>query len=151
MQTLDSVSGLPKCLEFSQPLSCLQYIRLCKHGKRFLLHNCPFVYVIVKTLNFEISRWHLADCIKECDQSVCRSCSTIVFPLSTNQVIVFWRRRCCRPCLSSLMTTATATRMPQICISNEKKQWLRSSGGHQHMKQRINHTLLSISLPIIPK
>lgn len=64
-------------------------------------HLLLFVYVIFETLNFEISRWHLADCIKECDQSVCRSCSTIVFPLSTNQVIVFWRRRCRRTCLSS--------------------------------------------------
>ena len=35
MQTLDFVSGLHNCLEFSQPRRV--YIRLCKHGKRFLL------------------------------------------------------------------------------------------------------------------
>ena len=34
--TLDFVSGLHHCLEFSQPLPGV-YIRLCKHGKRFLL------------------------------------------------------------------------------------------------------------------
>ena len=37
--------------------------------------------------------------------SACRTCSTIIFPLSTNQIIVFWRLRCCgrRLCLSSLI------------------------------------------------
>ena len=53
------------------------------------------VHVVVKTLNLEISRCHLAD------QSVCRTCSTIILPHLTNQVIVFWRGRCrcvARPC-----------------------------------------------------
>ena len=36
MQTLDFVSGLHNCQEFSQPLSCL-YHWLCKNGKHFLL------------------------------------------------------------------------------------------------------------------
>ena len=35
MQTLDFVSGLHNCLEFSQPLSCLYQAR--QHGKHFLL------------------------------------------------------------------------------------------------------------------
>ena len=62
------------------------------------------VHVVAKTLNLEISRYHLADYVKELDLSACRTCSTIIFPHSTNQIIVFWRRRCCcrRPCLSSL-------------------------------------------------
>ena len=42
MQTLDFVSGLHNCLEFSRPLSCLN--RLCKHGKRFLLLKYLDVY-----------------------------------------------------------------------------------------------------------
>ena len=39
MRALDFVSDLQSCLKFSQPLSCLYhvYIRLYKHGKRFLL------------------------------------------------------------------------------------------------------------------
>ena len=41
----DFVSRLHNCLEFSQPLSCLyQAIRLCKHGKRFLLLNFVYIY-----------------------------------------------------------------------------------------------------------
>ena len=26
---------------------------------------------------------------------VCRTCSSIIFPYSTNQIILFWHRRCC--------------------------------------------------------
>ena len=52
------------------------------------------------SLNLEISRCHLADYVKELYQSACRTCSTIIFTHSTNQIIVFWRRRCScrRPC-----------------------------------------------------
>ena len=65
--------------------------------------------VVVKTLNLEISRCHLTDHVKELYKSACRTCSTIIFPHSTNQIIVFWRRhcRCRRPCLSSLMAQHT--------------------------------------------
>ena len=51
------------------------------------------VHVVVKTLNFEISRCHLADYVKELHQSVCRTCSTITFPYSANHIIAFWRDR----------------------------------------------------------
>ena len=65
------------------------------------------VHVVVKTLNLEISRCHLADYVKEFYLSACHTCSTIILPHSTNcnQTSVFWRRRCrCRrPCLSSLL------------------------------------------------
>ena len=58
-------------------------------------------FVVIKTLNLEISRRRLADNVKELYQSACRTCSTIIFPHSTNQIIVFW---CCpRASLSSLM------------------------------------------------
>ena len=39
MQTLNFVSGLHNCLEFSQPLEFL-YHWLCQHRKHFLLLNC---------------------------------------------------------------------------------------------------------------
>ena len=63
------------------------------------------VHIVVKTLNLEISRCHLAGYVKELYQSVCRTCSTIIYPHSINQITVFWRCRCCclRPCLSSLL------------------------------------------------
>ena len=63
------------------------------------------VHVVIKTLNLEISRCHLARYVTELYKSACRTCSTIIFPHSTNQIIVFWRHHCrwCRPCLSSLI------------------------------------------------
>ena len=42
----------------------------------------------------KMSRCHLADYVKQLYLSACRTCSTIVFPHSTNQIIVFWRLRC---------------------------------------------------------
>ena len=64
------------------------------------------VHVAVKTLNLEISRCHLVGYVKELYSSACRTCSTIIFPHSTNHIIVFWRRRrrCRHTCLSSLMS-----------------------------------------------
>ena len=47
------------------------------------------VHVVVKTLTSEISRCHLADYVIELYLSACRTCSTIIFPHSTNQIIVF--------------------------------------------------------------
>ena len=71
-----------------------------------------YVHVVFKTLNLEISRCHLADYVKEFYYSACRTCSTIIFPHSANQIIVFWRRRCrCRrPCSSSLFEVLMTTR-----------------------------------------
>ena len=48
------------------------------------------VHVVLKTLNLEISRCHLADYVKELYSSACRTCSTIISPHSTNQVIFFY-------------------------------------------------------------
>ena len=66
------------------------------------------VHVVVQTLNLEIPRWHLTDYVKELFYSTCRTCSTIIFPHLTNQIIVFWRRHCCcrHPCLSSQMSSS---------------------------------------------
>ena len=65
----------------------------------FLVKNFDVVSQTT-SLNFEISRCHLAAYVKELYQSACRTCSTIIFTHSTNQIIVFWRRRCScrRPC-----------------------------------------------------
>ena len=48
------------------------------------------VHVAVKTINLESSRSRLADYVKELYESACRTCSTIIFSHSTNQIIVFW-------------------------------------------------------------
>ena len=65
------------------------------------------VHVAVKTLNLENSRRHYFGRLRQIILLKCvRTCSTIIFPHSSNQIIVFWRRRCCcrRPCLRSLIT-----------------------------------------------
>ena len=82
------------------------------------------VDVVVKTLNLEISRCHLVDYVHEFYLSACRTCSTIIFPHSTNHIIVFWRRRCrCRrPCLSSLTSLPLPTPPP-----TQKKGYKRQS------------------------
>ena len=51
--------------------------------------------VVVKTLNLEISRCHSANYVKEFYISASRTSSTIIFPHSTNQIIVFWCCLCC--------------------------------------------------------
>ena len=45
------------------------------------------VHVVVETLHLEISRYYLADYVKELYLSACRTCSTIIFPRLTNQII----------------------------------------------------------------
>ena len=65
-------------------------------------------HVVVKTLNLE------------CYWSACRTCSTIIFLHSTNQIIVFssCRCRCRRPCLNSLVWTheqGTRTQREEMC------------------------------------
>ena len=52
----------------------------------------------------KISRRRLADYVKTLHQKACRTCSTIIFLHSTNQIIDLWRCRwrCRRQILSSL-------------------------------------------------
>ena len=45
------------------------------------------VQVVEETLNLEISRRRLADYVKELNLSACRTCSTIIFPRLSNQVV----------------------------------------------------------------
>ena len=54
----------------------------------------------------KISRRRLADYVKKLHQKACRTCSTIIFHHSTNQIIDFWRCRwrCCRQILNSRLS-----------------------------------------------
>ena len=70
------------------------------------------VFTLSLTLNLEISRCHLRDYVKELYSSACRTCSTIIFLHSTNQIIFSFFFCCCRcpcpcpchcPCLNSLI------------------------------------------------
>ena len=49
--------------------------------------------VVLRTSNMKISRRRLADCVKTLHQKACRTCSTIIFLYSTNQIIDLWRCR----------------------------------------------------------
>lgn len=50
--------------------------------------------------NKKISCRHLGDYVKNVHQKACRTCSKIIFPYSTNQIIDLWRYRCrCRSVL----------------------------------------------------
>ena len=53
-----------------------------------------------QNLKNEISRRRLADCVKNFHQKACRTCSTIIFPRSTNRIIALWR---CRRFVNSLL------------------------------------------------
>ena len=86
----------------------------CKACKNTVFHCqiCKFVGFLLpssswllKLPNVKISRRRLADYVKTLHQKACRTCSTIIFLHSTNQIIDFWRCRCrcCRQILNSLM------------------------------------------------
>ena len=49
--------------------------------------------VVVRTSNMKISRRRLADYVKTLHQKACRTCSTIIFHHSTNQIIDLKRCR----------------------------------------------------------
>ena len=83
-------------------------------------------HVVVRTSNMKISRCRLADYVKTLHQKACRTCSTIIFLHSSNQIIdlLRCRWRCRRKILNSLMTTGKATTTPQI---NELIAWMRKN------------------------
>ena len=72
----------------------------CKVEVKILLLRAR---VFVRTSNMKISRRRLADYVKTFHQNVCRTCSTIIFRHSTNQIIDLWRCRCRRHILNSLV------------------------------------------------
>ena len=87
------------------------------------------VHVVVETFSLEMSRCHLADFVRALCKSACRTCSTIIFAHSTNQIIVFWRP-CCRcrgPCLSSLLSSKRRTNLLMLSSSAESGRKLKSN------------------------
>ena len=65
-----------------------------------------------------ISRRRLADYVKTLHQKAYRTCSTIIFLHSTNQIIDLWRCRCRRQILSSLICKSVTFLLPS-------SSWLR--------------------------
>ena len=65
------------------------------------------VHTVVETISiwkFDIVVWQTTSKNATVSKYLpCRTCSTIIFPYSTNQITVFWRClcRCLRPCLKS--------------------------------------------------
>ena len=80
-------------------LKCVQHVQhdyfssfnQSKHC--FLVLSLPFPPSLLKLPDMKISR-HLADYVKTLHQKGCRTCSTINFPHSTNEIIDLWRCRC---------------------------------------------------------
>ena len=53
--------------------------------------------VVLRTLRMNNARRRLVDYVKKLDQKARCTCSTIIFPHSTNQIIDLWRYHClCR-------------------------------------------------------
>ena len=87
-----------------------------------------------QNLKFEISRRCLADYVKTLHQKACRTCSTIIFLHSTNQIIDLWRCRwrCRRQILKSLMKDLllrahVVVRIPNMKISRRHLGRLRQN------------------------
>ena len=91
-------------IELCAKLSVLQLFR-AERMKDLLLR----ARVVVRTSNMKISRRRLADFVKTLHQKACRTCSTIIFFNSTNQIIDLWscRSRYRRQMLNSLLKSTT--------------------------------------------
>ena len=76
--------------------------------------------VVKRTSGMKISRRHLADYVKKLHQRACRTCSTILFPHSTNQIIyLLCHRRCChRRFVNSQITRFHASRIHEFKAKN---------------------------------
>ena len=79
--------------------------------------------VVVRTSNMKISpRRRLADYVKTLHQKACRTCSTIIFLHSTNEIIDLWRYRwrCRRQILNSLFAA-----LQWLLFCAQKELWQR--------------------------
>ena len=69
---------------------------LCTNGFHVKANNEDLLLrarVVVRTSNTKISRRRFPDYVKPLLQKACRTCSTIIFLHSTNQIIYLWRCR----------------------------------------------------------
>ena len=90
--------------------------------------------VVVRTSNMKISRRLLADYVKTLHEKACRTCSTIIFLHSTNQILDLWRcrGRCRCRFLNSLMQSlatvlfhlALSIFLPTLSFRNSISFWL---------------------------
>ena len=78
----------------------------CK-GKEWKIYCCELALSTMRTSNMKISHRLLADYVKSLHQKACRTCSTIIFLHSTNQIIDLWRCRwrCLRQILKFLISS----------------------------------------------
>ena len=85
----------------------MEEVLVCAKGQCPVLLQSKFGEL--KPLEFYLSAW--------------RTCSTIIFPHSTNQIVHFWRRRCCcrRAFLSSLLCFHARTCVSNFCIYKRDK------------------------------
>ena len=80
----------------------------------------------------KISRSRLADYVKALHQKACRTCSTVIFLHSTNQIVDLWRCRwlCRRQILNSRLASALMTAKTKWTSLNKKTKhelWLWST------------------------
>ena len=82
--------------------SLVRMVFVSRQRRKDLLLRAP---VVDRTSNMKFSRRRLADYVKTLHQKACRTCSTIIFLHSTDQIIDLWRCRwsCRRQILSSLI------------------------------------------------
>ena len=82
--------------------------------------------VVIRTSNMEFSRRRLADYVKTLKQRACRTCSTIVFLHSTNQVIDLWRCRwrCRCQILNSLLFCWVRDRNVRKCVPHVRHDFI---------------------------
>ena len=109
----------------------------------------------VRTLNMKISRRRLAENVKTLQQKACRTCSTIIFLHSTNQIIDLrrCRWRCRRQILNSLvvMLQLVATIFTRLAQDLSKGKLLESyikllRDNEQYQKQRLCNKRLPAEL-----
>ena len=72
---------------------CLDWYKWFSRKRQRLKDLPSWARIVVKTSKMKVSRLRLADCVKNFHQKACRTCSTIIFPRSTNRIIDLWRRR----------------------------------------------------------
>ena len=87
--------------------------------------SLQFVHVVVKILNFVISRSSFDECGREMLKNACRTCNTIILVLSTNNITAFW---CCRFLNSLLSSLKTAMQSNSVMSTRDRTHCLSLPG-----------------------